>query len=82
MPKYTQRDALRKGVNIAIATPGRLLDLCEEGTISSCESIGDKLLTLPGCMVLSNVKYFVLDEADRMLDMGFETDIRRIAQYD
>eukprot|EP00300_Choanocystis_sp_HF-7_P041739 c8525_g1_i1.p1 GENE.c8525_g1_i1~~c8525_g1_i1.p1 ORF type:complete len:494 (-),score=104.38 c8525_g1_i1:484-1965(-) len=58
--KGEQRRALRSA-RIVIATPGRLLDLVEEG---HCD--------------LSNVTYFVLDEADRMLDMGFERDVRRI----
>ena len=56
-----QVDALQRGVDLLIATPGRLLDL-----------IGQGLLTL------AEVRYFVLDEADRMLDMGFIHDIRRI----
>lgn len=53
--------ALNKGVDILCATPGRLLDLFEQGHID-----------------LSQVAYFVLDEADRMLDMGFSKDIERI----
>jgi ATP-dependent RNA helicase RhlE len=56
-----QSDALRKGVDVLVATPGRLLDLMNQGYIS-----------------LSAVKYFVLDEADRMLDMGFINDIKKI----
>jgi ATP-dependent RNA helicase RhlE len=56
-----QTKALGKGVDILIATPGRLLDLMHQGYIS-----------------LKDVKYSVLDEADRMLDMGFIHDIRRI----
>jgi ATP-dependent RNA helicase DBP3 len=60
--KKGQVNALRKGVQIIIATPGRLLDLFND---SKCN--------------LSNVTYFVLDEADRMLDMGFEPEIRKIA---
>ncbi len=56
-----QTDALRKGVDILVATPGRLLDLISQGFI--------KLHTL---------EYFVLDEADHMLDMGFIHDIKRI----
>jgi ATP-dependent RNA helicase RhlE len=57
----SQTSALRKGVDILVATPGRLLDLMDQGYIS-----------------LGNVKYFVLDEADRMLDMGFIHDIKKI----
>lgn len=57
----TQTDALDRGVDVLVATPGRLLDLMEQGFIS-----------------LNNVEYSVLDEADRMLDMGFIHDIRKI----
>ena len=56
-----QTDALRRGVDILVATPGRLLDLMDQGYIR-----------------LNDVEYFVLDEADRMLDMGFIHDIRKI----
>ena len=56
-----QTDALRKGVDILIATPGRLLDLMGQGAVK-----------------LDNLTTFVLDEADRMLDMGFIADIRRL----
>ncbi|RLN68596.1 hypothetical protein BBJ29_001510 [Phytophthora kernoviae] len=61
VPKYTQKKALRDGVHVVVATPGRLKDLVEE---HSCN--------------LSKVTYVVLDEADRMLDEGFEKDIRCI----
>ncbi len=56
-----QTDALRNGVQILVATPGRLLDLINQGFIS-----------------LKSLDYFVLDEADRMLDMGFIHDIKRV----
>ena len=56
-----QTDALERGVDVLIATPGRLLDLINQGFIS-----------------LKSLDYFVLDEADRMLDMGFIHDIKRI----
>ncbi len=56
-----QRDALTKGVDVVIATPGRLIDLFERGGL-----------------LLSNVKILVIDEADRMLDMGFIPDVERI----
>ncbi|MEG2573167.1 MAG: DEAD/DEAH box helicase [Bacteroides sp.] len=57
----SQTDTLRRGVNILIATPGRLLDLIGQGFIS-----------------LKSIEFFVLDEADRMLDMGFIHDIKRL----
>ena len=57
----TQIAKLRKGVDVVIATPGRLLDHLQQGTIG-----------------LEGVECLVLDEADRMLDMGFIRDIRRI----
>ncbi|MDQ1772101.1 DEAD/DEAH box helicase [Labilibaculum sp. A4] len=56
-----QTQALNRGVDVLVATPGRLLDLIQQGYIS-----------------LRDIKYFVLDEADQMLDMGFIHDIRRI----
>jgi ATP-dependent RNA helicase RhlE len=56
-----QTNALHNGVDILIATPGRLLDLMNQGFIS-----------------LKDIEIFVLDEADRMLDMGFIHDVRRI----
>jgi ATP-dependent RNA helicase RhlE len=58
-----QKDALRNGVDVLVATPGRLLDLMQQGL---CR--------------LDRVKFLVLDEADRMLDMGFLPDVRRILQ--
>ncbi|HYG24936.1 MAG TPA: DEAD/DEAH box helicase [Verrucomicrobiae bacterium] len=58
-----QMDALKTGIDIIIATPGRLLDHMERGT---CR--------------LDHVQHLVLDEADRMLDMGFLPDVRRIVQ--
>ena len=56
-----QVQALSKGVDIVVATPGRLLDLMNQRKLS-----------------LKNVEFFVLDEADRMLDMGFINDIKKI----
>lgn len=56
-----QVETLRRGVDVLIATPGRLNDLCDQGHID-----------------LSKIEYFVLDEADRMLDMGFIHDVRKV----
>ena len=56
-----QTDELRAGTDIVVATPGRLLDHLEHGTVR-----------------LDKVQFLVLDEADRMLDMGFLPDVRRI----
>lgn len=56
-----QEDALRKAPEVLIATPGRLIDLMNQGIVH-----------------LRDIRYFVLDEADRMLDMGFIHDIRKI----
>lgn len=59
--QHQQTQAVRRGVDVLIATPGRLLDLVIQGHIS-----------------LQHIEYLVLDEADRMLDMGFINDIRKI----
>lgn len=56
-----QTDKLGRGTDILIATPGRLLDLINQGIVK-----------------LDNINHFVLDEADRMLDMGFIHDIKRL----
>ncbi len=56
-----QTDALAKGIDVLVATPGRLLDLMGQGFID-----------------LSAIEFFVLDEADRMLDMGFVHDVKRV----
>ena len=56
-----QTDAIRRGLDILVATPGRLLDLHGQGLLD-----------------LSHIEIFVLDEADRMLDMGFIHDVRRV----
>ncbi len=61
VPQNPQVRQLQKGVDILVATPGRLLDLISQKHIS-----------------LQHVKYFVLDEADRMLDMGFIHDINKL----
>jgi ATP-dependent RNA helicase RhlE len=59
--QHAQVNSIRNGIDILVATPGRLLDLMQQGYIS-----------------LSNIKFFVLDEADRMLDMGFIHDVKKI----
>jgi superfamily II DNA/RNA helicase len=56
-----QKDVLMRGVDVLIATPGRLIDMFERGTI-----------------LLTDAKLLVIDEADRMLDMGFIPDVERI----
>ena len=56
-----QIQSLRKGIDVLVATPGRLLDLIQQGYVD-----------------LNYVEFFVLDEADRMLDMGFIRDIKKI----
>ena len=60
-PKHPQKREIRFGIEVCIATPGRLLDFVREKTIN-----------------LDRVTFLVLDEADRMLDMGFEPQIRKI----
>ena len=59
--QHHQVEALKRGVDILVATPGRLLDLMNQNIIN-----------------LSQIKLFVLDEADRMLDMGFVHDVKRV----
>jgi ATP-dependent RNA helicase RhlE len=59
--QHSQTEVLRRGVDILIATPGRLLDLVNQKFIN-----------------LSGIEYFILDEADHMLDMGFLHDIKRV----
>ncbi len=62
-PKPPQKRDIRYGLEVCIATPGRLLDFVREKTIN-----------------LDRVTFLVLDEADRMLDMGFEPQIRKIVK--
>lgn len=59
--QFHQVKAIRKGVDVLVATPGRLLDLMSQGHVT-----------------LRDVQFFVLDEMDRMLDMGFLPDIKRV----
>lgn len=61
--RYSQVKKVAPGVDVLVATPGRLTDLVREGEL-----------------VLADTKWLVLDEADRMLDMGFINDVRRIAK--
>ncbi len=58
-----QREMIAEGVDVLVATPGRLLDFLEDGTIK-----------------LDSIQYLVLDEVDRMLDMGFLPQVRRIVE--
>merc|ERR1719162_2273091 len=60
-PKYEQKREIQYGVDVLVATPGRLIDFIESGITN-----------------LKRVSYLVMDEADRMLDMGFEPDVRKI----
>ncbi|MEO6313509.1 MAG: DEAD/DEAH box helicase [Chitinophagaceae bacterium] len=59
--QHSQVQNIRRGVDILVATPGRLLDLMQQGHVS-----------------LRDIQFFILDEADRMLDMGFVHDVKRI----
>lgn len=59
--QHNQVQAIKRGLDILVATPGRLLDLMNQGFVK-----------------LNTIEYFVLDEADRMLDMGFINDIKKI----
>ena len=61
VPQHQQVQALQRGVDILVATPGRLLDLIDQRYVN-----------------LQHIRYFVLDEADRMLDMGFIHDVRKL----
>jgi ATP-dependent RNA helicase RhlE len=61
--QHPQTSSLNNGVDILIATPGRLLDLMNQGYVN-----------------LSHLEIFVLDEADRMLDMGFINDVRKVVK--
>lgn len=59
--QHSQVQAIRRGIDIIVATPGRLLDLMQQRIIS-----------------LQEIQFFVLDEADRMLDMGFVHDVKKV----
>lgn len=59
--QHAQVDRLNRGIDILIATPGRLLDLMQQGFVH-----------------LNELQFFVLDEADRMLDMGFVNDVKKV----
>lgn len=62
--QHQQEQNLRKGIDILIATPGRLLDFINQGIVK-----------------LQHLQIFVLDEADRMLDMGFVHDVKRVLKH-
>lgn len=59
--QFSQVESLKRGIDVLIATPGRLIDLINQNYID-----------------LTSIQFFVLDEADRMLDMGFINDVRKI----
>jgi ATP-dependent RNA helicase RhlE len=61
VPQHSQVQALQRGIDILVATPGRLLDLIDQRYVN-----------------LRDIQFFVLDEADRMLDMGFVHDVKKI----
>ena len=63
VPQHTQTIALRNGTDVLIATPGRLLDLINQGHV-----------------YLDHLEIFILDEADRMLDMGFIHDVKKLVK--
>jgi len=58
-----QREMMKQGADVLVATPGRLLDFLDEGTLA-----------------LNDIQYLVLDEVDRMLDMGFLPQVRRVVE--
>lgn len=59
--QHGQVEALKRGIDVLVATPGRLLDLMNQGFVH-----------------LNQIQFFVLDEADRMLDMGFVHDVKKV----
>jgi len=61
VPQGRQVEILKRGIDVLIATPGRLLDLMGQGIVN-----------------IANIEVFVLDEADRMLDMGFVHDVKKV----
>ena len=61
VPQHSQVQSLQRGIDILVATPGRLLDLIDQRYVN-----------------LKDIQFFVLDEADRMLDMGFVHDVKKI----
>lgn len=62
--QHAQVQQIQRGAEIVVATPGRLIDLIQQGLVS-----------------IAHINHFVLDEADRMLDMGFIHDIKRVINY-
>lgn len=62
--QHAQVQQIQRGAEIVVATPGRLIDLIQQGLVS-----------------IAHINHFVLDEADRMLDMGFIHDIKRVITY-
>eukprot|EP00440_Ansanella_granifera_P013706 gb/GFBE01014893.1/.p1 GENE.gb/GFBE01014893.1/~~gb/GFBE01014893.1/.p1 ORF type:complete len:755 (+),score=190.10 gb/GFBE01014893.1/:1-2265(+) len=70
VPKGDHVRELKQGADVLVATPGRLVDFATPNPSQQFKV----------CVALSEVKYFVLDEADRMLDMGFEPDLQKIVK--
>ena len=75
--KWGQKEALGKGVEVVVATPGRLIDLMQEEIITLSQVFPANSFDKKS-LKFTQVSYLVLDEADRMLDQGFERDIRQI----
>jgi ATP-dependent RNA helicase DBP3 len=78
MLKYANKGKHEMVTRIIVGTPGRILDLAQEGVCDLSGSVLLLFLQIVPLIVSYRVDYLVLDEADRMLDKGFENDIRNI----